>query len=260
MNNVFNCVRIARKLGVMDRFTGLLKKFDVTGRIKFHSQRLEGNGYYLESCDADKADIVVAVPVAGKFFEFRGERQENYLGRDEVEEIFDIDLCDLEAYLKMNATYMLSCIAEADASAEKVLKDLHLLVPEVDPAQFDPKWVPAEQVLRYINNYTSPEETTQLEKFMNIALERTQYHAIRLARYDYSKGNSNAHREELLKVLRNYNDGVITLDRYPVSYLDLYLWLAGVAKPETVYEIRTRLDYMFTDVERNWFLRAVTKR
>lgn len=260
MNNVFNCVRNAHRIGVMDRFTGLLKKFDTTGRIKFHAQRLEGNGYYMDSCEADKADVVVAVPVSGKFFEFGGERQENYLSCDEVAEIFDIDLCDLEAYLKVNATYMLNCIAEADVAAEKVLKDLHVLVPEVNPEQFDPSWVAAKQVLRYIHNYTSPDETAQLEKFMNIALERTQYHAIRLARYDYSKGNSNAHREELLKILRHYNSGVIALGRYPVSYLDLYLWLAGVAKPETVYEIRTRMDHMFNEEERNWFLRAVTKR
>lgn len=260
MNNVFNCVRNAHRLGVMDRFTGLLKKFDVTGRIKFHSQRLEGNGYYMDSCEADQADVVVAVPVSGKFFVFGGERQENYLSRDEVADIFDVELCDLESFLKMNAAYMLKCITEADAAAEQVLARLHVLVPEVHAGQYDNAWISAKQVLQYINNYTSPDETTQLEKFMNICLERTQYNAIRLARYDYSKGNSNEHRNALLKVLRNYNDGVITLDRYPVSYLDLYLWLAGVATPETVYEIRTRLDYMFTDVERNWFLRAVTKR
>lgn len=260
MNNVFNCVRNAHRLGVMDRFTGLLKKFDVTGSIQFHSQRLEGNGYYMDSCEVDQADVVVAVPVSGKFFEFGGERQENYLSRDEVADIFDVELCDLEAFLKMNASYMLKTIADADASAAQILARLHVLVPEVSAKQYDTEWVTAKQVLRYINNFTSPDETAQLEKFMNTCLERAQYNAVRLARYDYLKGNSNEHRNALLKVLRNYNDGVITLDRYPVSYLDLYLWLAGVAKPETVYEIRSRLDYMFTDVERNWFLRSAAKR
>lgn len=259
MNNPLNCVRNAKTLNVYDRFVGLLKKFYITRKVFFHSQRLEGDGYYLDKCDHDQVDVVVAVPVAGQFFKFKGERLENYLSREEVEMIFGIEPFELADYLRYSCDTMLKFVLEAEQDAARVEKDLRVFMPEIDMKLFDESWAPAKQVLRYIKNYTTAEETTQLEKVMNICFDKPVYDAIRLARYDHSRGNSNEHKEALLVVLRHYNDGDIKLDRYPVSYLDLYRWLSGFASPEVLYEIRTRKEYMFNQQERTWFSRASSK-
>lgn len=259
MNNPLNCVRNARSLNVYDRFVGLLKKFDVTRKIFFHAQRLEGDGYHLDKCTPEQVDVVVAVPVVGQFYKFKGARLENYLSRDEVEAIFGIQPFELADYLRYSGDTMLKFVLEAEQDAARVTKDLQLFVPDIDMKLFDDAWAPAKQVLRYIKNYTTAEENTQLEKVMNICFDKPVYDTIRLARYDHSRGNSNEHKEALLKVLRHYNDDTVVLDTYPVSYLDLYRWLAGFASPEVLYEIRTRKDYMFNDRERTWFNRASTK-
>ena len=150
---------------------------------------------------------------------------------------------------------MLTFFQDAERRNAQDLEELHERIPMFEESMIVPEWYTPRDLLRYVSNYTSPEETGSMEKYIRLALSTEQYQTIRLARYDDSLGNGQRDYNELVALLNTTSRSLqkVVLDRYPVSYRDLYRWCMRCASPDVEYEVNTRFNHMFNFNERMWF-------
>lgn len=255
MNNPINAARTAKSLGITDRFLGFLTEYFAGGTLYVFEQNLVDGGYTLTKCDIDKADCVSAVDLSGKNYTFDRGVEANYLNVQEVAEIFDCPLETLRTYLQNNTAPMLTFFHDAERRNAQDIEELQERIPMFEESMIIPEWYTARDLLRYVSNYSSPEETGSMDKYLRIALSTEQYQAIRLARYDDSLGNGQRDYNALVTLLNSTSRSLqkVVLDRYPVSYRDLYRWCMRCASPDVEYEVNIRFNYMFNFNERMWF-------
>ena len=252
MNNVIQIVKSVIANNQANAFTKFVMAAVSSETIFFLEQRLVEDGYDLVVTTPEQADVVAGSDLSGRY-------------KFGVDVSGAIEVGTFYEWFGEGATFKdvqisgeraVKIIAEHYNRNRNVANELRVLVPVLNQDTLEP-WVTAAEVLRYVKNYATGVEAHDIEKRLGYFTETSQFKAVRLARYDDSRGNSNADRNEVMRILSICNDmSKFTLDTYPVSYRDLYKWLMGIASEEVNYLIAKAGRGFFTELEYEYFMSA----